>query len=246
MTPIFYKLCLRLGVPPYPWLHPNPIKIYEYYQVTKKARLTEDAVALDLGCGRGHWTYDIARRSKEVVGVDVSEKMLRTARRIGRNSRLKDRVRFIHSTLEDANLPQDQFDRIFSFCVLEHIPNLPDVLKELYRITKPGGEMHVSVDSLGTIDDEELLAKHKADHKVHQYFTADSIKQKVEAAGFEVQEVRPILTGETARAEFSRRITKGYKPQFLHHIKAYKSFVEEDKTPGEKGIMLVVRASKPD
>ena len=54
--------------------------------------------------------------------------------------------------------------------MLEHINNIDTVLAAAYSLLTPGGEMHVYLDSLGSIADEILIAKHKSDHNVYQYF----------------------------------------------------------------------------
>jgi ubiquinone/menaquinone biosynthesis C-methylase UbiE len=98
--------------------------------------------------------------------------------------------------LETLNLPSESFDALFSFCVLEHIDNLGEVLEEARRILRPGGHLHISVDSLATITDATIRAKHQRDHFVVQYFTADTLNAILAAAGFDVNRVYPILTGD--------------------------------------------------
>ena len=53
-----------------------------------------------------------------------------------------------NTTVEKANLPSDSFDRAFSISVLEHMPDadIQNVMAELYRILKPGGELILTVD----------------------------------------------------------------------------------------------------
>lgn len=244
MTPFLFKASRKIGIPPRPWMHPNPFKVYEFFRVMEGARLEREHTALDLGCGKGHWTLEIARRCEEVIGVDVSKSMVGTAQQFSRNSPLRHRVRFIHGRLEEAGLPEASLDRLFSFCVLEHIPNLPEVLREVSCLLKPGGEMHVSVDSLGTIEDSQVLQKHRQDHSVVQYFTPETLRAQLEEAGLTVLSIEPILTGSTARNEFLKRINSSYKPNLLHHIQVYRQFRAEDEYHQDKGIMLIARACK--
>ena len=84
-------------------------------------------------------------------------------------------------------------DRVVS-SRFEHIQNLDDVLRELLRLLKPGGELHASVDALASIRDPELLARHRRDHYVVQYFTQQTLRRQLEAAGFEVLEIYPLMT----------------------------------------------------
>ncbi len=102
-------------------------------------------------------------------------------------------------------MPSDTLDHVFSFCVLEHIRNLHEVLLEVRRILKPGGQVHVSVNSLATITSEALIGKHHRDNFVLQYFNQQTLREELQSAGLEVASIFPILTGEFARQEFERR-----------------------------------------
>jgi ubiquinone/menaquinone biosynthesis C-methylase UbiE len=227
-------------------MHPNPFKIYEFIEVVSGSRLKQEHSILDLGCGKGHWTLSLARRCHMAIGVDTSESQIAVARRFARHSPAKDRVQFLCTRLEEANLPATSLDRVFSFCVLEHILNLDRVLAEAVRLLKPGGELHVSVDSLANVKDRPLLAKHKCDHLVVQYFTEDSLQRQLQAAGLEVFEIYPILTSEFARQEFEKRIRRGYKHGLVKRILLYRRFRDEDRhSRSREGIMLVGRARRP-
>lgn len=244
MTNYFLSFCYRLGIPPTPWMLHNPFKIYEYFQVTGPVDLRPTDIVLDLGCGQGFWAAALAKKCRKVVGVDISKDAIRKARHYTRNSPLKNRLEFHAGRLEDLNLDQESFDHIFSFCVLEHIENLPVVLQEAKRLLRPGGHLHVSVDSLATIADPVLLEKHRSDHYVVQYFTADSICAELSRAGFAVQTVSPILCGEYARNEFERRIQgESYHFGWFERRAQVKRLQAEDqKTKSDAGIMIIVHA----
>jgi 2-polyprenyl-3-methyl-5-hydroxy-6-metoxy-1,4-benzoquinol methylase len=236
----------------------NPIKIYEFIRLTQDAALSREHVVLDLGCGHGHWTLELARNCRKVVGIDISEHQIVYARRAARNSALRKRVEYRCTTLENAYFPVGSFDRVFSMCVLQHVRNLDEVLAEVYRILKPGGELHVSVDSLACIQDQALLEKHKSDHSVHEYFTKESLREYLENAGLSVVQIQPILTSDFARQEFKRRIAGRFKSALLTrlfgHYKyglfgrlfVYHKLREQDlKSNHRDGIFLIGRACKP-
>lgn len=150
---------------------PNPIKTYEYLQVTQGVGIRRDDRILDVGCGKGHWTADLAMRAAEAVGVDTSERKVAFARKSIRFSGLRRTLTFLCGRLEDLGFPSDHFDHVFSFCVLEHVPDLAGLLVEARRVLKPGGSLHVSADSLATIRDPGIVEKHRRDHGVVEYFS---------------------------------------------------------------------------
>lgn len=241
-----YKVCQILGIPPSIWMVQNPFKIYEFLEVVSTSELKREHSILDLGCGKGHWTLLLASRCHKAIGVDISEDEIVTARKFVRNSHLRHHVQFLCTRLEETRFSPACFDRIFSFCVLEHIKNLEEVLTEVFRILKPGGQFHVSVDSLATIKNKALLNKHKQDNLVFRYFTKASLHQQLSAIGFEVMRIYPILKGDFARQEFEKRICTGYKKSLVARIRLCRRFHQEDRRSKiHEGIMLIGRARRP-
>ncbi|MGC8667521.1 MAG: class I SAM-dependent methyltransferase [Chthonomonadales bacterium] len=242
-----YRMLQGTHVLPSVWMLGNPFKIWEYQAVMAGVSLEPYHEVLDLGCGRGFQTQVLARKCRRVVGLDISPAQIAGAREFLRGSPVERRVEFVCSRLEDAGFPDARFDRILSFCVLEHIPNLNVVLAEIARILKPRGELHVSVDALATIRDPLLIEKHRAEHHVVQYFTPHSLEQQLRGAGLDVMEIAPLLTGEFARRQFEKRILAGRygcpmhrKVGFVHRLA-----VEDQKRCEGDGIMLIGRARRP-
>lgn len=244
---ILYRILQSARILPSVWMMRNPLKIHEYYQVVSGSSLQKHHVILDLGCGKGFHTQLLARQSDAAIGVDINERPIKEADRFLSNSCVQHKTKFLCARIEEANLPPSSFDRVFSFCVLEHIPDLQSVLAEIVRLLKPGGELHVSVDSLATVKDAELLGRHKQEHFVVQYFTQETLKQQLQASGLEVVEVFPILTSEYARHEFERRIRSGnYGFGLVTRMLRYKRLRDEDnRSASNDGILIVGRARRP-
>lgn len=98
-----------------------------------------DGLALDFGCGVGRLSAALATRFEQVVGVDISETMLATARSLGRGG---ERVRFVLNTEPDLGFVETgSVDVVYSSLVLQHIPKRPALgyLAEFGRILAPGG-----------------------------------------------------------------------------------------------------------
>ncbi|WP_460274558.1 methyltransferase domain-containing protein [Celeribacter sp. ULVN23_4] len=113
------------------------------------------ARVLDLGSGSGRDVYALSQYVGEegfVVGVDMTEEQLAVARRhqdwhAEKFGFAKSNVAFYQGYIEKLDeLPLDggSFDVIVSNCVLNLAMDKPSVLREAYRLLKPGGEMYFS------------------------------------------------------------------------------------------------------
>jgi trans-aconitate methyltransferase len=91
-------------------------------------------MVLDLGCGTGHLTNEIARRGATVVGIDRSEDMIATAKR-----------NYGHLAFAVADAlsyqPDPQFDAVFSNAVLHWIQPPEAAIGAIRKALKPGGRL---------------------------------------------------------------------------------------------------------
>jgi SAM-dependent methyltransferase len=93
---------------------------------------------LDFGCGAGRLTQALARHADEVVGVDVAEPMLATARRMN----AQPNCRFVlNDTADLAQFGDGSYDLVFTSLVLQHLPRslIGCYLGEFLRVLRPGG-----------------------------------------------------------------------------------------------------------
>jgi SAM-dependent methyltransferase len=99
---------------------------------------------LDVGCGDGTIVEVVRRHGGAVwqlVGVDPDPAETALAERSGQYVR-------VHTVgAADVPEPDDSFDFAFSNSVLEHIPDLPSVLREVARVLKPGAPFVATVPS---------------------------------------------------------------------------------------------------
>jgi trans-aconitate methyltransferase len=101
-------------------------------------------LVLDVGCGSGELTQEIARRGANVVGLDASADMLIKARQQFPNLdfRLADAANF--------KLPE-QFDAVFSNAALHWVPAAEAAIRQMYRHLKPGGRLVAELGGQGNV-----------------------------------------------------------------------------------------------
>jgi 2-polyprenyl-3-methyl-5-hydroxy-6-metoxy-1,4-benzoquinol methylase len=92
----------------------------------------EEGRLLDVGSGFGFFLAEMKDRGWEAVGVEISRKAMDYGRNILGLT--------IHpGPMEDAAFPDNHFDVVTGFYVIEHLPHPMAFLKECHRILKPGG-----------------------------------------------------------------------------------------------------------
>ena len=107
--------------------------------------------ALDVGCGTGFLSFELATRGHRVTGVDFAPSMLAEARRKAAERTVA--VRFDHGDAEQLAVPSRSFDLVITRHVLWTLPHPEQAIDEWIRVLRPGGRL-VVVDSLADPDSQ--------------------------------------------------------------------------------------------
>jgi 2-polyprenyl-6-hydroxyphenyl methylase/3-demethylubiquinone-9 3-methyltransferase len=95
---------------------------------------------LDAGCGGGILTEAVARQGGQVVGVDASGPLIRTAQRHAEQSGLD--IRYLEGEIKEVKeLAAETFDVILAMELVEHVSDYPSVIRECANLLEPGGIM---------------------------------------------------------------------------------------------------------
>ncbi len=113
---------------------------------TEYARIKKGDVVVDLGSGAGNDCF-IARHETgdtgKVIGIDFTPAMIDKARQ-NAEARGFNNVEFRQGDIEKMPITSNAADVIVSNCVLNLVPNKDAVIKEIYRVLKPGGHFSIS------------------------------------------------------------------------------------------------------
>ncbi|TXK99213.1 methyltransferase type 11 [Methylococcaceae bacterium CS5] len=135
-------------------LHPEVVARY-YGCGTPLPPALDGATVLDLGCGRGRDCYMLSRlvgESGRVIGIDMTEEQLAIAKEhcdwhAERYGYASSNVEFKQGYMEDlaaAGVADNSVDLVVSNCVINLSPDKRQVLSEILRVLKPGGEIYFS------------------------------------------------------------------------------------------------------
>lgn len=121
---------------------------------TQFAKIKKGDVVIDLGSGAGNDAF-IARaetgETGKVIGIDFTEAMINKARANAEKLAFHN-VEFRFGDIEKMPVTANVADVIVSNCVLNLVPNKDAVIKEIYRVLKPGGHFSISdVVLIGTL-----------------------------------------------------------------------------------------------
>ena len=108
-----------------------------------QGNVRKGALVAEVGCGSGHETLHILRRGDRVVGVDLSEDMLREARRKVQSEGYSEYADFVIGTAENLPLGDASFDAAVICGSLHHFSDPPVALLNIAKALKATGKIYL-------------------------------------------------------------------------------------------------------
>ena len=167
---------------------------------------------LDLGCGTGYFTAQLARSGAQVLALDIAQGMLEFARR-----QHPDTALWLCGDAEQLPLVDASVDVIFSSLAIQWCSHLPQLMAELARVLKPGGCACISTLGPGTLA-ELKRAWQQVDDYVHvnRFAPPAQIQQAVAQAGLTLE----LFSAQTQVLYFERlrELTHELKALGAHNL----------------------------
>jgi ubiquinone/menaquinone biosynthesis C-methylase UbiE len=135
----------------------------ESNEIPRTLRLTRDSNVLEIGCGSGRYALQIAATvGCRVLGVDVNEPGIHNANQLAAAQKLSAQAQFeMADASKPLRFPDGAFDAAFSNDVLCHVPERLGLMRELFRVLKPGARFVFS-DALiigGVVSHQEIATR---------------------------------------------------------------------------------------
>ena len=119
------------------------LAIESYYRQVAEEVVSgfKEGKLLDLGTGPGYLPVEIIKRAPkiQIVGIDLSRKLIRMARIRARSENLSKHLIFEVANAANLRFGNDSFDMVISTGMLHSLKRPSKVLKEIYRVLKPDG-----------------------------------------------------------------------------------------------------------
>jgi trans-aconitate methyltransferase len=181
---------------------------------------------LDLGCGEGTLTAQIAAAGSTVVGIDASPEMIAAAVARGIDARLMDA----------EQLPYDrEFDAVFSNAALHWVRDHDAMLEGVHRALRPGGRFVAEFGGHGNIAAIQtairaVLAAHGWSSNIRRYYATEAeYAARLTQHGFAITDIAlvprptPLPTGirgwlHTFERSTLDRLSHIQREQFLHEV----------------------------
>jgi SAM-dependent methyltransferase len=184
----------------------SPIWLQRYWQRTRHRILLDftdaNASVLDIGCGSARTILDLPN----AVGLDILLRKLRFIQ--PRHGKV------IQGSCTALPFEKNSFDVVINSEVIEHLPDDPAIMEEMWRVLRPGGTLILGTPDYGTrvwvflewVYGKVLPGAYAHEHITH--FTYESLHQRLVNRGFQVLDCKYVGYGEM--------IFKAKKPAVAH------------------------------
>lgn len=134
-------------------------------------------MVLDIGAGSGNFSLPIAKKMKQgkVYCLDLSSEMTDFLQKKARQNSLQEVIRILHNDASATGLDDGSIDWVVSGNCMHEMPHPEKILKEMYRVLKPGGAVFI-------VDFTDWHGYHDGD--AHGPYSVQQLKTLFTEAGF--------------------------------------------------------------
>ena len=154
-------------------------------------KITKQDTVLELGCGHGHWIFNLYDKVKEIHGTDISKSAIDEAKRFFREE--KNVILYEETDLLNI-FKKNQFDIIYSITVFQHIPKWQTLkyFEQAYQVLKEDGVFFFNVFRGCSITSKDAVID---DLDINKHvpcvgFTFEELEQDLKNVGFKNINIR--------------------------------------------------------
>ncbi|MBU1131461.1 class I SAM-dependent methyltransferase [Patescibacteria group bacterium] len=181
---------------------------------------------LDIGCSMGQFLKMGKDLGYEVLGLELNEEAAQRAKK-------KFGVPVERKLLEECSFDDNSFDIISMFGVIEHLPNPVEVIKDVYRILKPGGAF---IGLCPNVNSLVCMVLHQSsrtfDGRMHlSYFSNQTIRYLFTKVGFQNKniEIGTCYTGKDSLLNYFQFLDPFGDEEVKYLPDKFRKFITDKK-----------------
>lgn len=190
---------------------------------------------LDYGCGVGDFLEHLQKNGYDVLGMEPND----SARKIAQSKIGKEKV-----TSTELEHNDQKFDIITLWHVLEHIPNLNEIIQQLKNHLSENGRLIIAVPNHKSYD-AEYYGKYWAAYDVPRHlwhFSASSMNKLFNNFGMKIESIHPMKLDSFYVSLLSEKY-KGNKLGFINALRiGLKSNAQAKKTGQYSSLIYIIKA----
>ncbi len=187
--------------------------------------LSTGKTLLDVACGSGGPALRIAANTGcSLVGIDLHEQAIATAKSLASQRNLKERAEFyVVNASEQLPFPDARFDAITCIDAINHLPNRPRVIAKWARLLKPRGCLLFTdpVTVTGPLTNEEIAVRSSAGFFL--FVPKDYDKEVIAQSGLRLLVCRDV-TGNMAEVAEKRRAARESRSTAVRQIEGDRTY----------------------
>jgi cyclopropane fatty-acyl-phospholipid synthase-like methyltransferase len=187
--------------------------------------LSPGKTLLDVACGSGGPTLRMAACTGcSVIGVDLHEQAIATAKSLASQRNLTHRAEFRAANARGPlPFPDAHFDAITCVDAINHIPNRPLVIAEWARLLRPGGRLLFTnpITVTGPLTDEEIAVRSSAGFML--FVPKDYDKEVIAQSGLHLLEFRNV-TANVAEVAEKRRVAREKRSAAVRQVEGDRTY----------------------
>jgi 2-polyprenyl-3-methyl-5-hydroxy-6-metoxy-1,4-benzoquinol methylase len=160
------------------------------FKASRPLRYVADGTLLDVGCGNGKYLLQMQQLGWSVKGVEFNEKAVGLCR--------SNELDVFQGDLLQANFSSNCFDAITAHHLIEHLPNPVEVIAEMARILKPGGQLLIRTPNTNSLARSWFRNNWFADEVPRHLvlFNPASLTRLAETSGLQVEHITALPRGK--------------------------------------------------
>lgn len=135
---------------------PGKVSDYHFYEALCRYEFikthVKDKVVLDAGCGQGYGAFFLSNFADSVFAIDIADEAINDAKK----NYVRSNLHFKRMNVTKMEFPDDSFDIVCSFEVIEHLDDYQTFLTEVVRVIKSSGYFFVSTPNREVFGGGEL------------------------------------------------------------------------------------------